>query len=611
MIELASISDSLSVLRGHVNVGVITDGDRVLLIDLGDPRLLDELSEQGIGAVDTVLYTHHHRDSACGALVACERGAKIVVPADEKQWFDNVESYWNDPKHRWHLYEFHPHHLMLTESVRVDQVLSDGDVFEWGPARITAISTPGHTDGSLTYLVEVDGRGFAFTGDLIYDAGKLWEIHSLQKVTETVNEYQGFWRGRGTLIDSLSMVREFAPDALIPTHGEVMTDPLAAIDATINQIHACYDSYAQISALRYYSPDEFTDYDGSFLMPMGPLSEFPDCLTRLLPADTTLVLKSETGAAFVMDCRLPTVTQELKRLVAKGDVNSVEGIWITHYHDDHVDGLAEFQAEFDCELVADESVAEVIADPLSWRIPCVSPVTTRVDRRTRNGDTWKWHEFTMTAYHFPGQALHHGGLLVEKPGLSIFFVGDSFTPSGIDDYCVYNRNFLGGPNSLDRCVEILAEIKPDLLVNPHVEKAWSFSDEHYAVMKSNLTARKSPYDTLIAWDDCNFGLDDQWAFCHPYEQSAAPGGSARLDVVVANHSSVTRSVGVRPVLPAGWVCEGGPVIEGRVLPKEQGRFGFRIALPDALGPGRHVLAVDVRIGDRLIPQIAEAIVVTA
>ena len=80
-------------------------------------------------------------------------------------------------------------------------------------------------------------------------------------------------------------------------------------------------------------------------------------------------------------------------------------------------------------------MAEVIADPLAWRLPCISPSVARVDRATQDGESWTWHEFKLTAYHFPGQTLYHAGLLVEGQGLRMLFVGDSFTMAGIDDYC--------------------------------------------------------------------------------------------------------------------------------------------------------------------------------
>jgi len=47
--------------------------------------------------------------------------------------------------------------------------------------RFEAIETPGHTDGSLSYLVEIGGKRVAFTGDLICGQGRIWEMYSLQK----------------------------------------------------------------------------------------------------------------------------------------------------------------------------------------------------------------------------------------------------------------------------------------------------------------------------------------------------------------------------------------------------------------------------------------------
>ena len=46
------------------------------------------------------------------------------------------------------------------------------------------LDTPGHTDGSLSYLVEVDGKRVVFCGDAIYDEGQVWDLYSLQKGTE-------------------------------------------------------------------------------------------------------------------------------------------------------------------------------------------------------------------------------------------------------------------------------------------------------------------------------------------------------------------------------------------------------------------------------------------
>ena len=85
---------------------------------------------------------------------------------------------------------------MLGEPLRVDDAYEDGQSLDWGPARIRAIATPGHTDGSVSYLVEVDRRRVIFSGDTIYDRGQVWDLYSLQRgfarKQQRIGDYHGF-----------------------------------------------------------------------------------------------------------------------------------------------------------------------------------------------------------------------------------------------------------------------------------------------------------------------------------------------------------------------------------------------------------------------------------
>ena len=109
------LSEHLSVYHGPINVGLLRDdrSGKVLLIDCGDGRVIEHFEKLGVTAVDRVVFTHHHRDQACGAWALKQRGAKIGVPAGERDLFDKVAAYWGNPSSRWHLYNFHPHHLTL------------------------------------------------------------------------------------------------------------------------------------------------------------------------------------------------------------------------------------------------------------------------------------------------------------------------------------------------------------------------------------------------------------------------------------------------------------------------------------------------------------------
>jgi len=606
------LSEHLSVYHGPINVGIVRDGPKALLIDCGDGSVADALPGLGITAVDRILFTHHHRDQACGAHALAQRGAQIVVPAAERASFDKVADYWNNPKSRWYLTRYHPHHLSLAEPVPVHDAVADEQTFTWGPAAIRVLATPGHTDGSVCYLVEVDGRRVAFSGDSIYDEGQVWDIHSLQKGVQT-GDYHGFLGSRPRLTASLQKVKQAGPATLVPSHGRIMPEPAKAIDALVERLDLCYDKYVAIAALRHYFPKVFVEYAGRpDHMPIRPGLPPPDCLRHF---STTWVLVSKDKSALVMDCWGQKVIDFVKELIAKGDVRTVEGLWVTHYHSDHVDGIPQFQQTFDCPCITDRHVAEVIANPMAWRLPCISPNKARVDRPTRDGESWQWREFKLTAYHLPGQTLYHAGLLVEGQGLRMFFIGDSFTMAGIDDYCPLNRTWLGRGVGFDRCIALIERLRPTHMFNPHVKDAFTFTPEECRFMRDNLAQREVLFGQLVPWEHANYGMDEPWVRADPYEQQAAAGQEVNFQVVVTNHAAKTQPTACRAVLPRAWggqTATGGATtawVETEIPAKTDGRLGAAFRIPSGTPAGRYVVPVDVRHGRWSLPQFAEAIVV--
>jgi len=620
--DVTRLSEHLSVYHGPINVGIVRDGVKALLIDCGDGRVATALARLVIMSVDQVLFTHHHRDQACGAHAFAARGAQITVPAAERDHFDNVAAYWESPKSRWHLYNQHPHHLMLAEPVRVDGTLGDGQELTWGPAKIRVLSTPGHTDGSVSYLVEVDGQRTVFSGDCIYDEGRVWDVYSLQKGFQRekrrITDYHGFLGAQWELKESLGRIKDTKADRLVPSHGSIMSDPARAIDTLITRIDLCYDKYVAISALRHYFPALFSEFAGrKDHMPIRPGKPAPECLRHI---GTTWMLISKDKAAFAMDCGAPRVVDEIKKLVEAGEIDKVEGLWITHYHDDHVNAIPEFQKEFDCPCTTDRHVAAVVTDPPAWRLPCISPSVARVDRATKDGDSWPWREFRMTAYHLPGQTYYHSGLFVEGKGLRMLFVGDSFTMAGIDDYCAHNRNWLGRGVGFDRCIALIEELQPTHIFNCHVQDAWDFTPHECRFMRANLAEREKLFGELVPWDHANYGMDEPWVRCHPYEQQAAPGAKVELRVVVTNHSMEARAAACRPVLPRSWGGTAEPLAavapenvanwpRAQVPAKSEGEVRLAFRVPSGVEPGRYVIPVDVCYGEWTLPQFQEAIVV--
>jgi glyoxylase-like metal-dependent hydrolase (beta-lactamase superfamily II) len=609
--SVTKLSEHVFVFHGPINVGIVRDGDRALLIDCGDGRVAQSLPELGIKSVAQIVFTHHHRDQACGAGGLATSGAKIGVPEAERELFADPASYWDNDGSIWRVYaSFRPHHLTLTEPLRVDETYADGQVIRFGAATIRVIGTPGHTNGAVSYLVEADGRRVVFCGDCIYDEGRVWDLSSLQKGFSKggrqIGGYHGFLGDRWRLVESLERIQASQPEALVPSHGQVMTAPAKAIGALAERFESCYENYVSISALRHYFPELFADYAGRpGQMPIRPGIEPPDCLRHF---GTTWMLVSKTGAALVMDVGSNNIVQQLKKMLERGEIESVDALWVTHYHFDHTDGIPLFQKEFDVPCITDRRLAEVITQPRAWRLPCLASEISRVDRPMEDGQSWEWGEFKLTSYFFPGQTLYHAALLVEGNGLRMFFVGDSHTMSGLDDYCAQNRNFLGRGVGFQYCLSLIEKLQPTHIFNCHVDPAFTFTAEEIRFMRETLDEREKRFGALVPWEHANYATDESWVRCFPYAQQAKAGQRVTVDVVVTNHASIPQATACRAVLPKAWGGNATDWKSAEVPAKTEKSLPLAIPVPAGVPAGRYVLPVDVRHGRWDLPQFAEAIV---
>ena len=126
------------------NVYVIADAETrdALVVDAAarPERILDEVSDLEPLAV---VQTHGHWDHV-------------------RAWNDLVAAglpVWGHPGDA----DLFPHHL--------DRELADGDTIAVGELDVEVVHTPGHTDGSLHYLVRGEERPHLFTGDSLFPGG--------------------------------------------------------------------------------------------------------------------------------------------------------------------------------------------------------------------------------------------------------------------------------------------------------------------------------------------------------------------------------------------------------------------------------------------------------
>ena len=87
----SQLSDHLYIHHGHVNTGILRDGNKALLIDPSGTTLQTTLAALRITEIEQVLFTHHHRDNTSGFSIP--DNARVGVPAKEAAWFREVETF--------------------------------------------------------------------------------------------------------------------------------------------------------------------------------------------------------------------------------------------------------------------------------------------------------------------------------------------------------------------------------------------------------------------------------------------------------------------------------------------------------------------------------------
>ncbi|MCX8109559.1 MAG: MBL fold metallo-hydrolase, partial [Verrucomicrobiae bacterium] len=380
------------------------------------------------------------------------------------------------------------------------------------------------------------------------------------------------------------------------------------------RVRLAYSNYLSIDALRWYFKDEHILAKARRVLgPGATIDWLPMAETRQLPtwviaiSNARLVVAAD-GSGFLIDCGSREILARLTEMKNEKKLVAVEDVFVTHYHDDHTELLPVLVGEFGARIHACGSLVNVLEHPGDYRLPCLTRNAVSVTARHRPGQSWRWKEFKMTIYDFPGQTVHHNALLVQRDnGEAILFVGDSFTPSGIDDYCLQNRNILRNGEGYLYCLGLVERLPSGCwLVNQHVEPAFRFTREQLRRMRQTLETRKSILAELLPYDDPNFGLDEGWCTFYPYATEVRAGDSAQISVRITNHSPCIQSFEITIHGPEGWVHGDTRVLT--LPPATEGAVFVTLSVPSDTTPGLRVITADVSWGNHDLRHWAECLV---
>lgn len=531
---MKQITENIYAWQGSVWGGVLRKNGHALLIDA--PEFPDKPGLQE--TVDGILLTQHRRPHSGG--VTCWN-APVWATAEEALLLENADKVWSTGHGKYHRYACIPDRFSPFAGIKVQRVLEDAEVISWQGMTITVVKFSALSHGDCGYLVEDGGKKVFFCGGLAMAGGKIREVYSFQKALPDMMGYHGYLGGLVNWCKGMERVKKLMPDMMMPAWGDTEEAPLACLELLERRLRNYARVYVRGSAVRYYFPEEFRK---GFEVPMGmeeplytsALGVHPGWLQRI-GETTSYLITAPSGKAILIDTGDREAIDYLLQETAAGRITHLDACWITHAHDDHLNSAWMLVHEFDCDLITTAAVAEVCSQPAAWFLPALPDCNLKC-RVLEDGFTWQWEGFRLTAMHLPGQCIAHAGLLVEKDGDKILLCGDSFAPTGLDDYCAENRNLPGKGRGYDLCVKRLGQYGVRQLVNQHQTDPFIYDENYLLHLCSTITEREACLAQLLP-SDIGFGVDPQWLRAWPMEQTVTVGAPMRISAQITAHGDHT------------------------------------------------------------------------
>ena len=584
------------------NVYVIASGRKAIAIDFGAGEVLEHLAAIGVDELEWVLHTHHHRDQCQGDHLLAGTSTRIAVPRGEISFMDYASSFWRH-KRTISNYEMQSEFQSLAESIQAHARLVDFGRFDWEEFSFEILPSPGHTKGSISLVGEIDGRRVAFSGDLIAAPGKVHRIHDLQWGYDALN-------GVNAAMGSLRTLARSEPDWVLPSHGQLMEDPQAALGELGANLTHLFNVARHIPGLAS-APRISTDQQ------IHPLSDH--VWANIDTESNFYALVSDSGRAMLLDYGFPSADHgwplsrfgdhSLQQLYNAAGVDQIDVVIPSHYHDDHVAGIPYLQSRFGTQVWAHEVFAEIVADPLRYNLPCLMREPIKVDRILRDGEEVEWEGYRLKVQHAPGHTHYASQVFFSADGIRFALTGDNIhvSPTGprLGGPIFRNRYTLG---SFQPTLKALIDQSPQLLLTGH-SGALSVNHAQLTELVRKTVELGGAFQALVENpDEVNFALDPQFLSARPYWAIVGAGELLDLEIHLTNHFARAADYLIKPKCPSGWSFRQ-PQLSGTLAAGETVLLPLQLKVAGDARPARRlVVTYDLTMGGRRFGQEAESLV---
>ena len=608
--EWERLTESVWVFRDSCNVFAIRGENGMLLVNAGTGQWLDHVAELPARTTDLVC-THFFRDHSAGAAPAAERGIRVHAPYWEQEMFADPEGLFQR-RETYIVYDNIWDRFAVGAPIPIHSWLMDWENRVFAGIKIQIIPTPGATVGAVSFGMDLDGRHVLFPGENVYAGGKIARVASLQYNYNDLS-------GACNLLYSIKSLLALQPavDTLFPSMGPPVDNHAA------DSLRTLSESLKWTLTARHESVEGIVALEQDCLMRISDhlyQSSYGEANTYFLISDSGKVLSIDygyhrfhgKGSAYDFPRNRRSILHGIDGLRRQFGIDRIDTVLVTHYHDDHVNGIPLLQRLYHTRCIAGQNFAWILEQPGASLFPCTWPEPIKVESQELNVP-FRWEEYTFTLYPMSGHtrwstlvAFEVDGSRAVATGDQYHFVNDEHPESSpsTHNYVYRNGAFL---DSFGESAEVMRSIQPQLILPGHwrvLRVGARFVEQitEYAKLYSQIHRRLMP----LGDDDVHFEVDSGAGWLEPYRMIVSTGGRS-LSFTATIRNPFNRPVAARLRLHESLGWSGGET-DVQLPPRGEARVRVDILVPDDVKLRRHPVFLEVEIDGHRLGSIAEAIV---
>lgn len=572
--KFREISPGIYLFQDICNVYVLKSGTSAILIDAGSGRIAEFLPNIGVNKVEWVLHTHYHRDQAIGSNKMKKSGARIAIGEKEAP----ILYARNAP------YDF-PEKILLNGELTgwgarfapfqfpgVDKKLSNREFFQWNQYKIEILNTPGHTEGSQSFIIDVNGKKLCFSGDLLIEGGHIRDFYSMQWI---------YLQNPGidSAVVSLERIKKLNPDLILPSHGGLISKPQTDIDIMLARLLKVNSALNYQRAGRW-NWSQMTQVSRHIIQDGG---------------STTQIVISGTGDALLFDCGKEFSPERLAEAKAKFGIKRVDVIIPSHWHYDHIDGISAISKLEGSKVWAWEGLAEYLSNPERFPVTCWETNVIEVDRILKEDETFNWGGYAFKVFHHPLHTEQQMGLFVNADGLAFYMLADGLGYSRDGKL----RSPLHGYNGISLNSGLIKSAHSFIQANPYI-----CLPAHSNVFAVSPNDKYEYYSWAIETSDAirallspplqDLGFDPYWATFYPVRTKCIKGEQIRVDLRLKN-CSMNEVRGQYKIKSYGNLFIEDVFVGYQLKPGETKIFPVNILVDKKAKKGIHIITADIEI----------------